>query len=226
MNSSDPSPVDLARQIIDDLHQKRDATQDRQASLGNERKSLAYSAATGDKDAAAKLARLNTEATGLAIEAENLTSAITEAEARLEAAQEAEAEAEKRGRAEQALLLIMQFREKMAALDGQSIALAEAFRDCLRLGWQISELAGGPGGPIDHGLSQHLLALNAQKALAVHFAGVLDIGMVPPSERLSLAELGTRSAALTETWAQRTLGQAEEDTAVEPVADGEAEEAA
>jgi hypothetical protein len=83
--------IEMAQQVIDDLTRKHRELADKAEEMAAQRRELSYAAHTGDAAAMKKLTLLTRDTATLALERENIASALVEANKRLNEAQAAEA---------------------------------------------------------------------------------------------------------------------------------------
>ena len=115
--------VEESRRIVAELENKLAAAEARAVELQTERRRLSFAANTGDGAAEKRLKALNTEAAHIALDIENIRSAIEEAKRRLAAAERDEAMATARDNAEAALVIGNRLVERASKIDA---ALATA----------------------------------------------------------------------------------------------------
>jgi chromosome segregation ATPase len=109
--------VEHCEKIAADLQDQRDALIGRIKTLGTQREAVSYAAYTGNKDAKAKLDKINIEASTIGHEIVSIEAAIAEAEKRLNTAKAAEAQAADRTNALKLRDKLAKFRELGAVLD-------------------------------------------------------------------------------------------------------------
>jgi hypothetical protein len=103
--------IEKCEKIAADLQDQRDALIGRIKTLGTQREAVSYAAYTGNKDAKAKLDKINIEASTIGHEIVSIEAAIAEANKRLATAQQAEASAADRTKALQITKLKTAFIE-------------------------------------------------------------------------------------------------------------------
>lgn len=183
-----------AEAVLAELLAQKAEKEKRHGTLAGERKALAYAAATGDKNAATKQARLNTEGTTLALEIENLANAITDADAHVATAREALARAEHRQKAIDTRFRLLKYAEIGKSLDHHAAELVEAMNAFAAEADAIRRLGmGGPG--------HELMVANLKRAWLTAFGTDrlregFGVGIAQPSQKTSFA-------TLVAEWSQR-----------------------
>jgi hypothetical protein len=189
------NPAVDADTILPELEQKLSAAKARQTEISTERRSIALAAHMGSAEDRARLDELNQESAILAGEIEGIETAVAQAKARIADAQaEAAAEVERNKRRE-----VVKLGDEIRA-HGQRIddLWRQSLAEYGHLEAKLAEIVQRGVGPP----SLHVVRITSQRALIATFIGSpLQIQMIAPNERHTMAYLVNSWADGAETWA-------------------------
>jgi hypothetical protein len=193
--------IEAANNIVNELTVKHRALADKADDLAVQRRELSYAAHTGDERAKKKLDQLTRETVTLALEHENVASALVEANRKLNEAQAEAAREQQKENARKLRAVTKAFVELGNEVDELLSELATA---SAALKASVSEIHGlGVGFP-SHAQLQSL----GERALHTSLMNTLfQAQHVPPGERTTFAKLIKGWAATIERGVEQTLGE-------------------
>jgi chromosome segregation ATPase len=196
--------VEQATQTLSDLQDQRDACVGRAAKLAADRRALSYAAHAGaNKDAQARLRKLNDQTILQSAELENLDSAIVEAASRLETAKTAEAGALDRANAEALRIKLSRFTELALNLD-------DCLQDFLSTANEMDEVLAemrslGTANPSD--AQMRVLATFCLKSFVMQTPWTArEWEHLPPGQRKSFKDLAVGWHTMIEAGINARLG--------------------
>lgn len=193
--------TETARATLAHLEQKLTDASARAIELQTERQRISFDANTGDEAARQRLDKANTASTTVALELENISSAIREAKRRLAEAERAEEVAQLSANAEAAVEIADRLAERGRKIDAALAIVAEQATGYMADISELNRLG------CSHPRAEQFSVLGEMVVSAALMDSPLKLRHLAPKDRRTLAELSNGWRDTVVRWASQFLSK-------------------